>query len=51
MDTEFTGQLIDSMTDAVSKLEIVVRKKRNEEANKLKIFIFDLHKQIAESLK
>lgn len=51
MDIEFTGQLIDSMTEAVNRFEVAIKKKRKEEANRLKIFIFDLHRQINDSLK
>jgi hypothetical protein len=51
MDIEFTGQLIDSMNEALGRFESAVKKKRREEANRLKVFIFDLHRQINDSLK
>ena len=51
MNIEFTEQLIDSMVESVTRFEVAVKKKRKEEANRLKIFIFDLHRQINDSLK
>lgn len=50
MDVEFVGQLIDSMDEAISKLERLIKRKKDDEANKLKAFIFDLHRQISDSL-
>lgn len=50
MDVEFIGQLIDSMNDAVLKLEQAVETKNTNEANKLRTFIFDLHRQISVSI-
>ena len=47
VDVEFVGQLVDSMSDAVLQLEQCVANKKTDEANKLRTFIFDLHKQIA----
>lgn len=46
MDVEFVGQLVDSMNDAVLRLERAVVDDKKDEANKLRIFIFDLHRQI-----
>jgi hypothetical protein len=46
VDVEFVGQLVDSMDDAVSRLEKAVADDNKAEANKLRTFIFDLHKQI-----
>jgi len=46
VDVEFVGQLVNSMDDAVLRLEEAVAGDRNDEANKLRTFIFDLHKQI-----
>lgn len=52
MDIEFAGQLIDSMLEAVLRLEKVVGKKRKkDEAVKLKTLIIDLHRQINDSLR
>lgn len=51
MDVEFAGQLIDSMSEAVLQLERAVKRKKTEEANKLKTFVFDLHRQVSDSLK
>jgi len=46
VDVEFVGQLVHSMDDAVLKLEKAVADKNVEGANKLRTFIFDLHRQI-----
>ena len=46
VDIEFLGQLIDSMEQAVLKLEVALDEKKSDEVNKLRIFIFDLHRQI-----
>lgn len=46
VDIEFVGQLVDSMYDAVFRLEKAVLDNKMDEANKLKVFIFDLHNQI-----
>jgi hypothetical protein len=51
MNIEFVGQLVDSMNEAVVKLERAVKKKKIDDATKLKTFIFDLHRQINQSLK
>ncbi|MCK4996818.1 hypothetical protein KAS08_00810 [Candidatus Pacearchaeota archaeon] len=50
MDIEFTGQLIDSMSEAVLKLEKAQKKKKKDDTVKLKTFIFDLHRQVNDSL-
>ena len=50
MDIEFVGQLIDSMNDSVLKLEDAIIKKKKDDANKLRTFIFDLHRQINEEI-
>lgn len=47
MDIEFVEQLVNSMGDAVLKLEQAIRSKNNDDANKLRTFIFDLHNQIS----
>ena len=52
MDVEFVGQLIDSMSEAVSRLEKVANKKRKrDEAVKLKTLIIDLNRQVNDSLR
>jgi hypothetical protein len=51
MDAVFVGQLIESMSEALGKLEKVVNnKKKKDEATKLKTLIIDLHRQINDSL-
>ena len=47
---EFVGQLVDSMDDAVLRLEKAVSEDRKDEANKLRTFIFDLHRQIESAM-
>lgn len=51
MDVEFIGQLVGSMEQAVARLEWAIGSKNNEEANKMKVFIFDLHGKIKEALR
>ena len=51
MNVEFIGQLIDSMEEGVSRLEQAISKKDNETANKLRVFIFDVHRKISEALR
>ena len=51
MDVEFIGQLVDSMEDGVFRLEKAVEKKDDVSANKLRTFIFDVHKKISEALR
>ena len=51
IDVEFVGQLVDSMDEAVLKLEQAVADDKKDEANKLRTFIFDLHKQIESALQ
>ena len=46
VDINFIEHLIDSMGEAVSKLDTSVFQKNFNEANELRIFIFDLHKKI-----
>ena len=50
MDVEFVGQLVDSMSDAVSQLDRAVEGGEKDEANRLRTFVFDLHGQIAEAM-
>ncbi len=47
-DVEFLAQLIDSISDAVDKLEIAVENNRIEDSKKIKVFILDLYKKIKE---
>jgi hypothetical protein len=49
-DITFIGQLIDSMEEAVLRLDAAVTGKDFESANKLRTFIFDLHRQIDAAL-
>jgi len=51
VDVEFIGQLVESMEEAVGKLEVAVGKGDSVNAQKLKVFIFDLHNKISESLR
>ena len=46
MDVDFVGQLVDSMNDAVLQLEKAIESKNKIEINKLRVFIFDLHRQV-----
>lgn len=50
MNVEFIGQLVDSMSDAVLQLEQAITNKKIDETNKLRTFIFDLHRQIVEAI-
>ena len=50
VDIDFLGQLIDSMEQGVIKLEEAVRKNKIDDANRLKTFVFDLHRQISAAL-
>ena len=50
VDVEFVGQLVDSMDDAVLRLEQAVADNSKDEANKLRTFIFDLHRQIESTM-
>jgi len=51
VDIDFLGQLVESMEDAVLRLEQATEKKKTDEANKLRTFIFDLHNQINNSIE
>ncbi len=46
VDINFIEHLVDSMDEAVSKLDIAVSQKNFNEENELRTFIFDLHKKI-----
>jgi hypothetical protein len=50
VNVEFVGQLVDSMNDAVLQLEKAVVGSKIDEANKLRTFIFDLHRQIESAM-
>ena len=50
VDIEFVGQLIHSMDDAVSRLEKAVAENKISDANKLRTFIFDLHRQVEDAM-
>ena len=45
VDVEFVGQLVESIEEAVLRLEKAIDKKKDVEANKLRTFIFDLYGQ------
>jgi hypothetical protein len=51
MNVEFIGQLVDSMEEGVLRLERAIESKDNDSANKLRAFIFDVHRKISEALR
>jgi len=51
MNIEFIEQLVDSMEDGVLKLEQAIERKDGVSVNKLRVFIFDVHKKISEALR
>jgi hypothetical protein len=51
MDVEFIGQLIDSMEQAVARLEWAVGSGNKAEEDKMRVFIFDLHTKTKEALR
>jgi len=51
MNVEFIGQLVDSMEEGISRLEQAVAVGDKDLANKLKTFIFDVHKKIADEVR
>ncbi len=51
MNVEFIGQLVDSMEEGILRLERAIEKKDDFSANKLRIFIFDIHRKISEALR
>ena len=50
MDIEVIGQLVDSMSESVVRLEAAVASKNMVEVNKMRVFIFDLHNKISDAL-
>ncbi len=46
VDIDFVAQLVDSMEAAVLKLEKAAAGQETDEVNKLRTFIFDLHRQM-----
>jgi len=46
VDIDVVSQLVEAMDHSVIQLEDAISKKKFEEANKLRTFIFDLHLQI-----
>lgn len=50
VDVEFVGQLVDSMSESVLKLEKAIENKKAEEVNRLRTFVFDLHLQISKAM-
>ena len=51
VDVEFVGQLVDSMEDAILRLEQAIEAGKVDEENKLRVYIFDLHKQISVAIE
>ena len=51
MDIEFVGQLIDTMEEGVNRLEQAIAMNDKVMTNKLRIFIFDIHKKIGEAME
>lgn len=51
VDVEVVGQLVDSMEDAVLRLEKAIDVGNVDEENGLRVFIFDLYKQICVVLE
>ncbi len=51
MDVEFIGQLVDSMEEGVLRLEKAIAVGDKDSVNKLRVFVFDVHKKIAEALR
>jgi len=49
-DVEFIGQLVDSMGDAILQLERATARKKDDDVNKLRTFIFDLSQQIERAI-
>jgi hypothetical protein len=47
---EFIEQLVNSMEDAVLKLEKAIAANKIDDANKLRTFIFDLYRQIDNAM-
>jgi len=46
VSVEVVGQLVDSMSEAVSQLDEAVRGKNYDKANELRVFIFDLYSKL-----
>jgi hypothetical protein len=51
VNVEFIGQLVDSMEEGVLKLESALQRKDMDSANRLKVFVFDIHRKISEALR
>jgi len=51
MNVEFIGQLVDSMEEGVLRLEKAVAADDKESVNKLRVFVFDVHRKISEALR
>lgn len=51
VDIDLLEQLVDSMKKSVTELENSIIQKNNENANKLRTFIFDLHLQIKKTIE
>jgi hypothetical protein len=46
VDVEFLNQLVESMEEGVSRMEDAQAQGQTEYFNKLRVFIFDLHRRI-----
>ena len=50
VDIIFVGQLVDAMNEAVGKLDEALAQNNKEYANRLRIFIIEVHNRIGEAL-
>ena len=50
VDVELLGQLVNSMADAIEKLEKAKKESRITDSNKIKNFILDIQKKINAEL-
>jgi hypothetical protein len=50
VDIDVVSQLVDSMEHSVIQLEQAISKKKLDDANKLRTFIFDLHLQLNSAI-
>ena len=45
VDIDFLSQLVNSMADAAERMAEAIERKDSVEANRLRVFVFDLHKK------
>jgi len=50
VEVSFVGQLVEAMAEAVEKMEFAAASGDKEYANRLRIFILDVHNKIEEAL-